>query len=223
MATSEELPGPVKAFIVQRLARFHMPSQVVKAIKEEFGLEVSRQRVHFYDPTTRAGRALNEELKTLFFETREKAKQDLDPIPSYHKAVRLQRLDAMIMTAMERGNLPLAAQLLEQAAKESVRRFRGEQAAHASQHEGSKPDRCRWHGRRGIDVPQWRSSDNRKLDDAWVHRRRKSAPAVKRRERAPYPSQHADRPDARALLSDLFRQRRTRVRHWKSLPRGAAN
>jgi hypothetical protein len=119
MATSEDLPGPVKAFIVQRLARFIMPSQVVKAVKEEFGLDVSRQRVHFYDPTTRAGRALNEELKALFFETREKAKHDLDPIPSYHKAVRLQRLDDMICTALERGNLPLAAQLLEQAAKES--------------------------------------------------------------------------------------------------------
>jgi len=119
MATSEELPGPVKAFIVQRLARFDQPSQVVKAVKEEFGLDVTRQRVHFYDPTTRAGRALAEDLKTLFFETREKAKQDLDAIPSYHKAIRLQRLDAMINIAIERGNLVLAAQLLEQAAKES--------------------------------------------------------------------------------------------------------
>ena len=103
MATSEELPGPVKAFVVQRLARFDMPSQVVKAVKEEFGLEVSRQRVHFYDPTTRAGRALNEELKALFFETREKAKQDLDSIASYHKAIRLQRLDDMITTAGQRA------------------------------------------------------------------------------------------------------------------------
>jgi hypothetical protein len=119
MATSEELSGPVKAFIVQRLARFDAPSQVVKAVKEEFGLDVSRQRVHFYDPTTKAGRALHPELRELFFETREQAKKDLDSIPSYHKAVRLQRLDAMIMTAMERGNVPLAAQLLEQAAKES--------------------------------------------------------------------------------------------------------
>jgi hypothetical protein len=119
MATSEELSGPVKAFIVQRLARFDQPSVVVKAVKEEFGLDVSRQRVHFYDPTSRAGRALAEDLKALFFETREKAKQDLDAIPSYHKAVRLQRLDAMITKAIELGNMPLAAQLLEQAAKES--------------------------------------------------------------------------------------------------------
>ena len=133
MATSEELPGPVKAFIVQRLARFDMPSQVVKAVKEEFGLDVTRQRVHFYDPTTRAGRALNEELKALFFETREKAKQDLDAIPSYHKAVRLQRLDAMIGVAIERGNMPLAAQLLEQAAKESGGAFTNK---HQHEHTG---------------------------------------------------------------------------------------
>jgi hypothetical protein len=119
MATSEELSGPVKAFIVQRLARFDQPSVVVRAVKEEFGLDVSRQRVHFYDPTSRAGRALAEDLKALFFETREKAKQDLDAIPSYHKAIRLQRLDAMITKAIELGNMPLAAQLLEQAAKES--------------------------------------------------------------------------------------------------------
>src|SRR5882757_11461498 len=105
MPTAQDLPGPVKAFIVQRLAGFDLPSQVVKAVKEEFGIEVSRQRVHFYDPTTRAGRALNEDLKALFFETREKAKQDLDSIPSYHKAVRLQRLDNMITLAIERGNL----------------------------------------------------------------------------------------------------------------------
>ena len=113
MGTSEELSGPVKAFIVQRLARFEAPSQVVKAVKEEFGFDLSRQRVHFYDPTTKAGRALQPELKELFFEAREQAKKDLDSIPSYHKAVRLRRLDAMINIAIERGNLVLAAQLLE--------------------------------------------------------------------------------------------------------------
>jgi hypothetical protein len=80
---------------------------VVKAVKEEFGLDVTRQRVHFYDPTTRAGRALHPELKELFTETRDKAKQDLDSILSY-KAIRLQRLDNMITLAIERGNMPLA-------------------------------------------------------------------------------------------------------------------
>jgi uncharacterized protein with gpF-like domain len=67
---------------------------------------VSRQRVHFYDPTTRAGRALNEDLKTLFVETREKAKQDLDSVPSYHKAIRLQRItnvEGLVMRSVQTG------------------------------------------------------------------------------------------------------------------------
>jgi hypothetical protein len=119
MAMSVELSGPVKAFIVQRLAFFDGPAQVVKAVKEEFGLDVTRQRVHFYDPTTRAGRALHPELKALFEESRKRATADLDSIGSYHKAVRLRRLDAMITQAIEMKNMPLAAQLLEQAAKES--------------------------------------------------------------------------------------------------------
>ena len=119
MEKHEQLSFVLKREIVQRLARFNTPSQVVKAIKVDHGVDLSPQRVQFYDPTTSAGRALAEDLKALFFETREKAKQDLDGIASYHKAVRLQRLDAMINTAMDRGNLVLAAQLLEQAAKES--------------------------------------------------------------------------------------------------------
>jgi len=53
MAMSNELLGLVKAFIVQRLARFDQPSQAVKAVKNEFGLEVSRQRVRFYGPTSK--------------------------------------------------------------------------------------------------------------------------------------------------------------------------
>ena len=58
--------------------------------------------MHFYDPTTRAG----QELKALFFETREKAKQDLDSIPSYHKASRLQRItnvEGLVMRSVQTG------------------------------------------------------------------------------------------------------------------------
>ncbi|WP_051310929.1 DUF2280 domain-containing protein [Bradyrhizobium sp. Cp5.3] len=73
MATFNELLGSVKAFIVQRLARFDQPSQAVKAVKKEFGLEVSRQRVHFSEPTSKNRRALHPELKELFFERRKKA------------------------------------------------------------------------------------------------------------------------------------------------------
>jgi hypothetical protein len=119
MEKHEQLSFVLKREIVQRLARFDSPGQVVKAIKVDHEIDLSPQRVQFYDPTSKNGAALSEELKALFFETREKAKTDLDAIASYHKAIRLRRLDAMISKAIDLGNMMLAAQLLEQAAKES--------------------------------------------------------------------------------------------------------
>jgi hypothetical protein len=105
MKKHEQLSFVLKREIAKRLASFETPGQVVKAIKVDHGVNMTPQRVHFCDPTTSAGRALAEDLKALFFETREKAKQDLDGIASYHKAVRLQRLDAMINIAIDRGDL----------------------------------------------------------------------------------------------------------------------
>lgn len=39
------LNNEIKAFIVQALACFDTPSQVAKAVKQEFDLDVSRQQV----------------------------------------------------------------------------------------------------------------------------------------------------------------------------------
>src|SRR5689334_12474815 len=119
MEKHEQLSFVLKREIVQRLARFETPGQVVKAINVDRGVNLTPQRVQFYDPTSKNGAALSEELKALFHETREKAKQDLDGVGSYHKAIRLRRLDEMIGKAIDIGNMALAAQLLEQAAKES--------------------------------------------------------------------------------------------------------
>ena len=118
MEKHEQLSFVLKREIVQRLARFASPGQVVKAIKVDHGVELSPQRVQFYDPTTSAGRALAEDLKTLFFETRKKFQENLDAIPIANKAFRLARLDRMAASAEDRGNLVLAADLGERAAKE---------------------------------------------------------------------------------------------------------
>lgn len=48
------LTDDVKAFIVQALACFDTPSQVVDAVREGFGTEVSRMQVQSYDPTKKA-------------------------------------------------------------------------------------------------------------------------------------------------------------------------
>jgi hypothetical protein len=118
MERGEELSFVQKRFLVQRLAYFDTPTVAGKAFKEEFGVELKRNRVSYYDPTTKMGAALAEDFKTLFFETRKQFLEDLESIPTANKAVRLRRLDRMANVAEDRGNLVLAADLGERAAKE---------------------------------------------------------------------------------------------------------
>jgi hypothetical protein len=63
------LKDDVKAFIVQALACFDKPTQVVAQVKETFKLDVTRQQVETYDPTKYAGRTLNIKWRTLFEDT----------------------------------------------------------------------------------------------------------------------------------------------------------
>jgi hypothetical protein len=108
----------VKRFIVQALACFDTPSQVVAAVKEDFGQDVSRQQVATYDPTKVNGRLLSKELRELFAETRAKFRAEVEEIPIAQQSFRLRSLSRMHQRAESSGNAPLAAQLLEQAAKE---------------------------------------------------------------------------------------------------------
>jgi hypothetical protein len=119
MEKGEALSFILKREIVQRLARFDTPTQVARAIKAEHGFDLSLPRILFYDPTTKNGAALSEELKVLFTETRVAFLKDLENIGGANKAVRLRRLDRMAVAAEDRGNLALAAQLNEQLAKEA--------------------------------------------------------------------------------------------------------
>jgi len=117
MERGEELSFVQKRFLVQRLAYFDTPTVAGKAFKEEFGVELKRNRVSYYDPTTKMGAALAEDFKTLFL-TRKQFLEYLESIPTANKAVRLRRLDRMANVAEDRGNLVLAADLGERAAKE---------------------------------------------------------------------------------------------------------
>lgn len=113
------LSDEVKTFIVQQLACFDTPSEVAKAVKEEFDTEVSRQAVSRYDPTKPSGADLSEAYSTIFVESRKRFLEDTAAIGITNRAVRLRELQKMLETAKRQGNLVLAASLLEQAAKES--------------------------------------------------------------------------------------------------------
>lgn len=112
------IPEPVKVAIIQALACFDTPSTVAAAIKTDYGLTISLQAIEAHDPTKRAGRRLAKKWREIFDETRARFKEDMSEIAISHRSTRLRALDRMARTAEARGNYPLAARLIEQAAKE---------------------------------------------------------------------------------------------------------
>ena len=89
------LKEPVKIFIVQSLACFETPQQVADAVKQEYGIEISRQQVAVYDPTKYAGRNLSKKLKDLFESTRTDFREKIEDIAIANKAYRLRELQKM--------------------------------------------------------------------------------------------------------------------------------
>lgn len=112
------LTDEVKTFIVQALACFDTPSVVAKSVKEEFGIEIPRQKVESYDPTKRAGKNVSKKFRAIYEATREEFLKDTSEIAISHRAVRLRALQRMAEKAEAQGNMVLASSLLEQAAKE---------------------------------------------------------------------------------------------------------
>lgn len=108
----------VKAFIVHGLACFDTPSQVVEAVRAEFGIETTRQNVEKYDPTKVSGKALSLKWKTLFDATRAAFIAGTSQIAIAHRSTRLRALQRMAAKAESDGKLTLAAQLHRQAAEE---------------------------------------------------------------------------------------------------------
>ena len=89
------LKEPVKIFIVQSLACFETPQQVVDAVREEFGIEIERQQVASYDPTKATCRGMSQKLKDLFYRTREDFKKNIEDIPIANKAFHFKELQKM--------------------------------------------------------------------------------------------------------------------------------
>lgn len=112
------LTDGVKRFIVQALACYDTPSQVAEAVKQEFGIETTRMQVSAYDPTKAMGKSLSKQWRVLFDDTRKQFIEESTNIPIANKNFRLRALNRMLTQTESRGNVPLAAQLLEQAAKE---------------------------------------------------------------------------------------------------------
>lgn len=114
------LPEPVRRFIVQRLACYETPTQVAAAVKEEYGIEISRQRVHEYHPEhgTPAKKWCD-----LFAATRAAFLSDTSRIAIAQKSYRLRELDRLYQknATAQRENVQVSKELLIEA-----ERFMGE-------------------------------------------------------------------------------------------------
>lgn len=112
------LKPETKAFMVQSVACYDTPSQVVEAVLKEFGIQVTRQQVEQNDPTKVSGKGLAKRWVDLFNATRERFLNETADIPIANKAYRLRVLNRMANTTETMRNYGMTAQLLEQAAKE---------------------------------------------------------------------------------------------------------
>ena len=132
------LNNKVKAFIVQGLATYMTPSEVVEAVNQEFdGLKVTRQQVSNYDPGKAAAVNLSQKWKDLFKKFRDDFNNDIQAIPIANKAYRLNMLDRMARDAEKSKNRPLAASLLEQAAKDVGEVYTNKQKVDNTSSDGS--------------------------------------------------------------------------------------
>jgi hypothetical protein len=113
-----ELTGEQKVFIVQRVAAYDSPTQVVRAVKEVFDLDIRRQQVQHYDPYAASSATLGQEMRELFHAERKRFMDNMSQLGIVHRVMRLRRLERYLNVLEDRGNVLGAAAILEQAAKE---------------------------------------------------------------------------------------------------------
>ena len=132
------LKPEVKTFIVSALACYDTPTQVAEAVKEEFGLVVSRMQVSAYDPHKVQGKYLSKALRELFAKVRAEFDAEVTAIPIAKKTYRLRMLQKTVERAESRKNSALVLQTLEQAAREVGDMFVNRQKTAGDEH-GDEP------------------------------------------------------------------------------------
>ena len=111
------LPEVVKRRIVEHLACYYSPAEVVKLIHEEFDVVLTLRHVRAYDPSTFQF-AGGPRWQGYHAQARKRFENETAEIPISHRAYRLRRLGQIHDRALESGALIVAMNALEQAAKE---------------------------------------------------------------------------------------------------------
>ena len=101
-----------------QLACFDTYSQVIEAMKSEFGVSVTRGALQFYNPECVAGKKLSEKLRALFYATRKRMKDGDMDIPLEMSKYRMRIYQKLAERALDKGNTAMALQIIEQATKD---------------------------------------------------------------------------------------------------------
>jgi len=112
------LSDEVKTFIVQAHACFRKPSLIVADVKTEFGISLKRQDVQYYHPEKNSGRRLAAKWKELFAATRKAFVEGKVTVGIAQQTYRLELYQRAAEYYEGKGNLVLAAEMAEKAAKE---------------------------------------------------------------------------------------------------------
>lgn len=113
-----------KCVIVTALARFRSPSEVVDLVKQEFGIDVSRQQVDYYNPRTASSSDhLADRWRQLFREQRSRYLGSVQQVAIAHERYRLEQLQKILHERMKAGDHVTALKVLKQAAKERGRQY----------------------------------------------------------------------------------------------------
>ena len=115
------LTEKAQAFVVRAVASYRPPQEVADAVKEQFGIEIDRQGVEYYDPTK--GREPAEKWVELFWKTRRAVQDNEIDQAIAHLGFRMAEYMRMYRWAMHVGNRVLAMKILKQAAKDRGGKF----------------------------------------------------------------------------------------------------
>jgi hypothetical protein len=112
------LSEPHKEEIVIQLARFRRPAEVVEYMRDEHEIELTVQQVRTYDPTNPRFEADRDKWPPIFEAARKAYIEDVKLVPVANQAFRLNELHDLYKKAKKAKNMKLAADLLEQIARE---------------------------------------------------------------------------------------------------------
>ena len=124
-----------RTFLVREFACFASPKEAARALKQEFGIEISPQGAQHYDVTSGAGARAAKKWHELFNISRAAYLEHVETrIPHAHKSVRIKKLAHAADAFEQNKNFMGMAAMLEKIAREMG-------SAYTNRHEVTGRDR----------------------------------------------------------------------------------